>query len=93
MISDIGSENKNCNISHTSASVAPHQSGLSTNPTGAVQAARRAKKGRKKAASIEAAYCHTIPGKRSHVPIVRSHDSFPVSCDRLASCAGMHPFA
>lgn len=93
MISDIGSENEDCNISNTSASVAPRLPGLSTNPTGMLQAARRAKKGRKKAASIEAAYCHTIPGKLSHVPIVWSHDSFPVSCDRLASCAGMHLFA
>ena len=82
-----------CVVPHTSASVAPRLPGLNTNPTDVVQAARRAKKGRKKAASIEAAYCHTIPGKLSHVPIVRSHDSFPVSCDRLASCVGMHPFA
>ena len=80
-------------LAHTFATVPPLPSALPVNPTMLRQAARRAKKGRKKAASIEAAYCHTIPGKLSHVPIVRPHDSFPVSCDRLASCAGMHPFA
>ena len=36
MISDIGSENKDCIISHVSAAVAPHLPGLNTNPTGAV---------------------------------------------------------
>ena len=35
MISDIGSENKDCTISNTSASVAPRLPGLNTNPIGA----------------------------------------------------------
>ena len=50
MISDIGSENKNCNISHTSASVAPHQSGLSNKPdrrgAGGTSGQKGPKKGR-----------------------------------------------